>query len=178
MEEQRRDDLVLFENLFKQYYQLLAAKAFDVCRNWQMAEDAVQDFFAEVWLKKSWKSVTTNMAAWAVKGVQYKTISLLRKSGKQIEFQQDAAILQEIISQPETNQHRDELQRELKLIEALNALPPQRQEAFLLAHYHNKSYTEISREMGVSVNTVKTHLRLAMNQLREMLLFFAFIINF
>lgn len=177
MSDFSRNDLEQFEELFRQYYSLLTAKAWQLCSNWQMAEDAVQEFFADVWAKKSWNHITTHFAPYAIKGVQYKTISLLRKSSKQ-DIIEEPAVQLAADERMEAELQADQWQRELKLLEALNALPAQRKEAFLLAHYHNRSYSEISEQMGVSVNTVKTHLRLAMSQLREMLLVFFFLLCF
>lgn len=172
------EDPVLFEELFRRHYTLLTAKAYELCRNWQMAEDAVQEFFADIWLKKSWQSVTTSFTAYSVKGVQYKTISLLRKSARQNRYDDTAAAPEISDSWKETEQQEDQLQREIQLIHALNELPTQRKEAFLLAHYHNKSYEEISEQMGLSINTVKTHLRLAMSQLREIMATFLILLHF
>ena len=179
MMEVSSNDPVLFEELFRRHYTLLTAKAFELCRNWQMAEDAVQEFFADTWTKKSWQSVITNFTAYAVKGVQYKTISLLRKSARQNQHHDKVASPEITESWMETEQQEDQLQREMQLINALNELPAQRKEAFLLAHYHNRSYAEIGEQMGLSINTVKTHLRLALSQLRKILsAFFFFLIFF
>jgi RNA polymerase sigma factor (sigma-70 family) len=160
------NDRLLFEDLFRRHYTLLTAKAYELCHQWQMAEDAVQEFFADAWTKKSWQSVATNFTAYSVKAVQYKTISILRKSARQNQLD----ISPEITDSPiEKEKNEEQLQKELQLIDALNELPAQRKEAFLLAHYHNRSYAEISEQMGLSINTVKTHLRLALSQLREIL---------
>ncbi|HYE53949.1 MAG TPA: sigma-70 family RNA polymerase sigma factor [Chitinophagaceae bacterium] len=177
MKELRENDPVLFEELFKRYYTLLTAKAYEICGNWQLAEDAVQEFFADTWAKKSWQNINTNFASYAVKGVQYKTISAIRRSVKQTGYT-DPEHIQTTDARLEAEQQEDQLQRELELVNALNELPAQRKEAFLLAHYHNKSYAEISEQMGLSVNTVKTHLRLAMSQLREILLSIIFFLIF
>lgn len=178
MMEKNSNDQILFEELFRRHYTLLTAKSYELCRNWQMAEDAVQEFFADTWIKKSWQSVATHFAAYAVKGVQYKTISLLRKSARQDQYD-DTAVSTEITDNWQHTEEQDnQLQREIQLINALNELPAQRKEAFLLAHYHNKSYAAISEQMGVSINTVKTHLRLALSQLREILATIIFLLNF
>ena len=166
MMEVNSNDQLLFEELFKRHYTLLTAKAYELCRHWQMAEDAVQEFFADAWTKKSWQSVSTNFTAYAVKAVQYKTISLLRKSALQNQIDISPEITD---ARVEAEQYEDQLRKELQLIDALNELPAQRKQAFLLAHYHNRSYAEIGEQMGLSINTVKTHLRLALSQLREIL---------
>src|SRR5690606_19106866 len=153
-------------DLFKRHYTLLTARAFELCRNWQMAEYAAQELFADLGLQKSWQSINTSVAAYAVEGVQYKIISFIRNTARQDGIA-DAAGALEINYGSEENEHR--IQREQQLITALNELPAQRKEAFLLAHYHNKSYAEIGEQMGLSINTVKTHLRLALSQLRRMM---------
>ncbi|HEY8387473.1 MAG TPA: RNA polymerase sigma factor, partial [Parasegetibacter sp.] len=108
-------------------------------------------------------------SSYMVRGISNKTISLLRKAGRDTELTESDGQI------PETNEFssgesESQLNRELQLIQALNELPAQRKEAFLLAHFYNFSYLEISNRMQISVNTVKTHLRLAMLQLRETLL--------
>jgi RNA polymerase sigma-70 factor (ECF subfamily) len=52
------------------------------------------------------------------------------------------------------------------LLAALNELPAQRFKAFNLVHMEDKKYHEAAKEMGISVNSLKSHLKLAVKFLR------------
>ena len=55
---------------------------------------------------------------------------------------------------------------------ALNELPAQRQKAFKLVYMENKKYQDAANEMRLSVNSIKTHLKLAVKMLQEKLITF------
>ncbi|RYY06795.1 MAG: hypothetical protein EOP43_05220, partial [Sphingobacteriaceae bacterium] len=50
---------------------------------------------------------------------------------------------------------------------AISDLPKQRLQTLNLVYLENKKYQEAADEMGISVNSVKTHLRLALKYLRS-----------
>ncbi|UII26420.1 RNA polymerase sigma-70 factor [Fulvivirga maritima] len=58
---------------------------------------------------------------------------------------------------------------EIKKIEqeVVNQLPPKQKEVYELSRYDQLSNPEIADSLGISVNSVKTHLRLALKSLRE-----------
>jgi RNA polymerase sigma-70 factor (ECF subfamily) len=49
---------------------------------------------------------------------------------------------------------------------AIDALPQECRTAFMLSRYHNLKYDEIEKRMGISVNTVKYHIKNALARLR------------
>jgi RNA polymerase sigma-70 factor (ECF subfamily) len=49
----------------------------------------------------------------------------------------------------------------------LKELPVQRLEAFNLVYIENKKYQQAAGEMGISINSIKTHLKLAVKTLRK-----------
>ena len=49
----------------------------------------------------------------------------------------------------------------------LSELPLQRLEAFNLVYIENKKYQQAADEMGISINSIKTHLKLAVKTLRK-----------
>lgn len=53
--------------------------------------------------------------------------------------------------------------------EAIRMLPPRRQQVFNLCRVQQKSYDEVSCELGISRNTVKEHMVLAMKFIAEYL---------
>jgi RNA polymerase sigma-70 factor (ECF subfamily) len=61
-------------------------------------------------------------------------------------------------------------QYEQLLQKAIDSLPPQRREAFILCRQQGKSYEEAAALMNISRNTFKQHLSLAVKSIRDYLL--------
>ena len=62
---------------------------------------------------------------------------------------------------------------------AIEELPPHGRTVFKMCFIENRRYKEVAEELGISVNTVKTHISKSLKRLRnefpcEMLLFFIF----
>jgi len=57
-------------------------------------------------------------------------------------------------------------QYETLLHEAIRQLPPQRQKVFRLCREESKSYEEVAMELGISRNTVKEHMVLAVKSIK------------
>lgn len=57
-------------------------------------------------------------------------------------------------------------QYESLLHQAIAQLPPQRQKVFRLCREESKSYEEVAVELGISRNTVKEHMVLAMKSIK------------
>ena len=51
--------------------------------------------------------------------------------------------------------------------DAVSELPPRCNEVLRKIYYENKHYDEVAAEMGLSVNTVKTHVYLAIKALKK-----------
>jgi len=49
----------------------------------------------------------------------------------------------------------------------LETLPPQRLQAFYLVYVDKKRYKDAADEMGITINSIKTHLKLAIKDLRR-----------
>ena len=73
-----------------------------------------------------------------------------------------------IAEEPENGQ----LEYDGKLDLIFNQLPVQRRKAFKLVYLEDKKYKEAAEEMGVSVNSIKTHLKLAVKALQQKLINF------
>ena len=65
----------------------------------------------------------------------------------------------------ETMIHKKE--NDLLLQKAIDSLSPQRQQVFRLIKLDNKSYEEVSRQLGISVSTISDHIVKANKAIRE-----------
>lgn len=80
---------------------------------------------------------------------------------------EDAPPVQSERADPETEAERGEMRVQLE--EALQALTPEKREAFLLKHLEEYTYTEISERLGVSTSAVKMRVHRAREELQEFL---------
>jgi RNA polymerase sigma-70 factor (ECF subfamily) len=72
-----------------------------------------------------------------------------------------------ICHQPEPDAIVSDHQQLEFLEQVIYDLPPKCREVFLMSRVENKSYTEISNELGISPHTVESHMRKALEQIRK-----------
>lgn len=159
-----------YEALFHQYYQWLCLQANKITEDWQASEDIVQDFFAKCWQNRASLQIRESFGGFAVISVRNAALNYLKKENTRLKHETASSSVFSGEETPLSASQPDDLdQRYLQIITAINNLPEQRRKAFILSRQHNKKYAEIASELGISVNTVKMHLRLAYNELRNVL---------
>lgn len=159
-----------YESLFHQYYQWLCLQAYKITEDWHAAEDIVQDFFAKCWQNRASLQIKETFGGYALVSVRNAALNYLKKESTRLKHETASFSTFSAEEMPSPASQPDETdQRYLQIIAAINNLPEQRRKAFILSRQHNKKYAEIALELGISVNTVKMHLRLAYQELRHLL---------
>ena len=108
------------------------------------------------------------MSSWLNTIVYRKSISYLRKevkSNQEISFEE----LQNF-SFPDMQTPMDDMlsREEIQCLnEAINSLPPKCKEIFILGCIEGLSYKDVSEQLGVSVNTVKTQVKVAYKKIKS-----------
>ena len=134
----------------------------------QAAEDAVQDIFLKLWevagrFNPSIASETTFVAMIA----RRRLIDISRKrtlpTGEAVEFEGYRDPQMDVSSRVEIN---DEAARAAEL---LNQLPPDQRNVIKLSVYDGLSHARIAEATGLSLGTVKTHIRRGILKLRRAL---------
>ncbi len=143
------------------------------------AEDILQDVFCQLVVCfddiKSFDKITS----WLFTVARNKVTDLLRRKKREpvisvqnpVSDDEEPLIIENLIAgggnHPDTEYTRVLLMEELK--EALDELPEEQEEAFMLNEIEGKSFKEISEETGVPVNTLISRKRRAVFYLRERL---------
>lgn len=161
-------DIREFESLFQQHYQWLCLLCFRITRNWSEAEDLVQEFFARCWQKRDSIVIRESWKAFAARSVKNAALNQLQKDNIRHKHENAAQSDTEFLQENAEAETADE-QRYLNLINAINQLPEQRRKVFLLSRSPDLRYTDIAELLGISVNTVKMHVRLSYQELRKVL---------
>jgi RNA polymerase sigma-70 factor (ECF subfamily) len=150
------------ELLFKKYYKLLIVSAFYILKDEMEAEDTVQAFFVDLWERQLFHNINSSLKAYLTTAVRNRC---LKKVEKETLLQKRIANYQYTISEIEEEQEVPE--QEINVEKMLANLSIQRLQAVTLVHYQKKRYKEAAFEMGISINSLKTHLKLAIKTLRE-----------
>lgn len=150
--------------LFMQYYKPLCIQATLLLNNAEAAEDVVQEVLIYLWKQERFAYIGSSLGGYLGVSVKNACLQYLEKERRQQTRLDDYAAFAALpeIADPE------ELERRYRHMEAaINQLPEQCSTIFRLVHLQNKKYLEAAEEVGVSVNTVKTQLKIAMQKLRE-----------
>lgn len=156
-----------YESLFHQYYQWLCLQAYKITEDWHASEDIVQDFFAKCWQNRASLHIRESFAGFALVSVRNTALNYLKKESTRLKH--ETASFSALPNELPAVQPDESDQRYLQIITAVNNLPVQRRKAFILSTQHNMKYADVAKELGISVNTVKMHLRLAYQELRNVL---------
>ena len=159
-----------YEALFHQYYQWLCLQVNKITDDWHASEDIVQDFFAKCWQNRASLQIRESFGGFALVSVRNAALNYLKKESTRLKHETASFSTffgEETLSLAGQPDETD--QRYLQIITAINNLPEQRRKAFILSRQPNMKYADVAKELGISVNTVKMHLRLAYQELRNLL---------
>ncbi len=168
----RKGDLDAFEYLFRKYYSRLCVFAEDYVREPAIAEEVVADLFANLWEKKRSIIISGSLKSYLFRSVHNNCIKYLEhlkverryEDFARAEIERKQFLFSGENSYPIANLISRET--ESRIESAIGELPDRCREIFCLARFGNLSYEEISRKLGVSLNTVRTQMMRAMNKLR------------
>jgi RNA polymerase sigma-70 factor, ECF subfamily len=150
----------------------LFAVAHLILRNTADAEEVVCDVYAQVWQTASdYSGERGAVLAWLLMICRTRALDRMRRNRVRL---QAAAIErpaedEEPSPQPGPEELLDIIQHGTAVHRALEALSPVKRQLVSLAFFKGLSHLEISEECGLPVGTVKSHIRRALNTLREQL---------
>lgn len=140
------------------------------------ADTIVGDLFFRIWEQREALQIETTLQAYLVRAIRNRCLNYLRQTFLEKEISLDVyrespeAVLQGMFLSDDYPLGRlIEKEFDGQLKEAVRQLPPETQKVFRLSRYSELSYPEIARRTGLSVNTVKYHIKQALALLRERL---------
>lgn len=157
-----------YQYLFDHHYPILCHLANRYIRDSFMAESIVDDCIFHLWEKREILQINKSIRQYLSASVRNRCLDYLNSQYKQktVVLSQtphaETAALGTFFS--ETNPLGKLLEKELeeKIMAAIDQLPEVCQQVFRLSRFENKSYEEIAQQLGISVNTVKYHIKRAL----------------
>ena len=168
----KQSDITAFEALYKQFYVYLCLVAEHIVRNPCDAEEIVSDVFVKLWNIRDKINITTSIKWYLVKAVRNTSLNYIEKNkpNKNLTIGLSSAD-HEILSWDSDYPLGQLYQKEILTIldNSINELPDACKEIFLLSRNQDMKYDQIAGKLGISINTVKTQMKIALARLRESL---------
>ena len=163
---------VAFELLFKLHHAQLCNFAHIYVRAMDIADEIVQETFITIWEIRATLNPNQSLKALLFRNVHNNCINYIKKvkvnNGLSEAYMNEMKYRMKILEQ-DTGSYFDKLaddELEIRIKKAIDELPAQCKEIFLLFRFNEMNYQQIADKQRISVNAVKTQLSRAMQKLR------------
>jgi RNA polymerase sigma-70 factor, ECF subfamily len=160
-EEKTDNSLPGWNELVAEYYQDIYLFALKFLGAPEEAEDAVQETFLRAYKAKHRFSDNDAVRGWLYKIVRNVCIDRRRWWKRRKSRHNEASSLHQTVEPGEPA---------IMLNTLLQELPARQREIFILRHWHEFSTIETAELLGISSGSVKSHLKRAVNKMKELLL--------
>ncbi|WP_143305791.1 sigma-70 family RNA polymerase sigma factor [Chitinophaga vietnamensis] len=158
-------DHTAFDALFVKYYKLLCLNAYWFLRHEQESKDLVQTFFMDIWDKKLYLYFNGDIKGYLHQAVKNRCLNHLKK--QRVHLQQQVAFSHHQEEGEEGEMPQDGVTDYYKqLSTTLDDMAGQKRVAIQMVYLQGKRYQEAADEMGISINSFKTHLKRGLKLLR------------
>ncbi len=157
-----------FEILLNRYKNGIFRFILGFCNNHSEAEDLLQEVFIKIIKGLHNFKGDSRFSTYFFTVARNCCIDRHRKKSRILEKDLDKEIV-ENFKHPETHSPSDNIERSETraiILEAVNKLPPEQKEAFLLKEESGATIAEIAKIAGCPENTIKSRLRYAVQSLR------------
>jgi len=154
---------VLYARHHARVYRFIQRFTRDEC----LAADALSEMFLDVWRKAGSFKGECQVATWLLAIARNKTLALLRQRKFLALDETEAGLIEDPTDNPESALVKKSYSTLLQ--KCLNALSPNHRKIIDLVYYQSKSIQEAAEIVGIPLNTVKTRMFYARNQLGKVL---------
>ena len=165
-----------FGYLIQLYFNSITLYARSIVLDAELAREIVQDVFLKIWNNRDTLEIKSSLKSYIYQMTHNLCIDHLRnkanKRNPNIVSYDDLAMRLEIFELEDPDSFFDTLfseQMEDAIHHAIEDLPEQCREVFVLSRYEMLSYPEISKKLNISLSTTKTQMVRAMHKLKDAL---------
>ena len=161
-----KDDAA-YKELFARYYDSLKGLAFTYVKDSATAEDLVQDLFLALYYGGQKFDSVMGLKYYLVRSLKNGILNYLKKEGLRRRYEQQ--MMQG--SEPMEDYWEKAMEEEVfvRLNDAVDRLPEQCRMILCLVAFEDMKYAEVAERLRISVNTVKTQMKIAYRELRKRL---------
>jgi RNA polymerase sigma-70 factor (ECF subfamily) len=165
-------DLFSFDQLVKKYQKKIYFLAYRMVKNHDAADDIAQETFINAYSSiKSFK-LGYNFYTWLYRICMNLSINYLKRQKFVIpesQFEEETSPLEKETTTEDPLSLLVQKERERKIEQAIDSLPPKYKAVFILKVYEDLSYEEIAQTLKISLGTVMSRLFRARERLQKLL---------
>lgn len=177
-----------YRALYDRHYESLCLVALDFVKDYYIAETLVNDLIFSLWENREAFEVNQSLRAYLVRGVRNRCLNYfehtLRKEEVYRSLHKQYDQSQSLYKLHQEDPFHQLLEKELddQIKNAVQNLPELTRNIFLSSRHKGMTYEEIAKEQGLSIDSIKYHIKSALSKLREelqdYLLCFLLFLNF
>ncbi|WP_256007351.1 RNA polymerase sigma factor [Pedobacter deserti] len=150
-------DKQAFESLYHRYKHRIAGNLLRLLKSEELAEEILQDMFVRLWDRRSSIDPEQSFRSYLFRVAENKVMDYYRRMARDKKMREKlTAAVSELYSHIEEDIFSKENSRMLQ--EAIDQLPPQRKQVFILCKMEGKSYKEVAELLSISPSTINDHL--------------------
>ena len=157
-----------FNELFNMFYNDVYAYSLSMLKNEAFAEEIVQDVFLNIWLHRERLNPDLSFKSYVFTITRNLTFNLISKVANNHKLK-EAVFYKSQKSYSHVEDSIAEADYDDIKNKAISLLPPKRRIIFEMSRNKEMSYEEISKELNISVSTVKGQMSKALAEIREYL---------
>jgi RNA polymerase sigma-70 factor (ECF subfamily) len=162
----KNDSRKAFEEIFKKYADRIYYFSIKYLKSKEDAEEITQEVFVRLWNRRFDLKTELSFSSYLFMIAKNAVIDMLRKRQKESVFNE------EINPSVESTLYEDNKSVEYKELnniiqKSIADLPLKRRQIYLLSRDEGLTYKQIAEKLNISIKTVESHMRLALQQLKK-----------
>ncbi|MBV4360395.1 RNA polymerase sigma factor [Pinibacter aurantiacus] len=156
-----------FRMLYDQYHKQIFSQAYIYLKSSELASDMVQEVFVKIWSARQKLPEVIDIKSYIFIVTRNIIVSDLRKKIFHRYLDQEAESIEADGILPD---RQLSLKESMAIVhKAIEGFPTQQKKTYTLSRVHGLSHDEIAKELNISVETVKSHIKQALKSLRKYL---------
>ena len=162
------DSEYAFQLIYDHYRDRIYMLAIDYLKSPVLAQEAVQDVFLKLWFARKNIRTDSPLEPWLLTVAKNHLLNQLKSIAHEwVKLTDEKELNQQL--HDITADHLQLKEYKEKLSEALHTLSENQRKVFILSREEGLSYFQIGERLGISAQTVKTHLSRGLKSIREYL---------
>jgi RNA polymerase sigma-70 factor, ECF subfamily len=153
--------------LYHRYGRSAYSLARRIMRSETDAEDVIQEVFVKIWQKAlDYAPAKGSVSTWLMTIAHHSAIDALRRrSSRDTMHPEDG----ELERAPDTRIDVDNALENVMVTEAMKGLTPEERQLIELAYFEGLSHSQLAKQTGIPLGTIKSRIRVGLQKLRETL---------